>query len=81
MISFTWPIIFPKVLFFDLAISKHQFGFDIKSKTFAIFILIGTDNPFLMSACLWPSICKSKVSTNAEHSAAFALSTNRLAKS
>ena len=54
---------------------------DIKSKKLEIPIFIGTDKPFLISACLWPSICKSKVSTKAEHSAAFALSTNRLAKS
>ena len=48
---------------------------------FDIFTLIGIDRPFLMSACLCPKICKSKVRTKAEHPAALALFTSLLAKS
>ncbi|CFN63728.1 Uncharacterised protein [Bordetella pertussis] len=69
-----WPTMLPKVRRRVPSMPRHQRGLNARSIRLRSVGLGGADKPFLMSLWRWPRICRSSVSTSAEHPAALARS-------
>ncbi len=70
----------PKEWRLPISTLAAQTGLVATSMALARVSLGGTDSPFLMSIWRWPWICRSSVSTSAEHFAALARSTSEAEK-
>ena len=69
-----WPTMLRKVRRSVRSMLMHQRGRIAMSIMLAIVILGGADSPLRKSLWRWPRICRSSVSTSAEHFAALARS-------
>ena len=69
---FACPMILRNVRRSVCSMCQHHSGLHNKFSRFNKVGFGGADRPFLMSLCRCPKICKSAVSTNAEHLASLA---------
>ena len=73
----TWPTMLPNCAAWCRACARHQRGLVARLTRLASVGLGGADRPFLRSLWRWPRICRSSVSTSAQHFAALARSIRR----